>query len=462
MNEILRKIPSVDEILKSRPVQPLIGEHSRTLVAAEIQACLAEIRKTVAASDEARSELERWLARLPELLGDRLAARTRLSLQKVINATGVILHTNIGRAPLPGALLDSIRQTATSYSNLEFDTTTANRGHRDAHIQSRLRQLLGCEASTVVNNNAAALFLILKTLASGKKVLVSRGELVEIGGSFRIPEILESSGAILREVGTTNKTRLADYRNAIDDEVGLILRVHPSNYRVTGFTERPELSELVTLSRETAIPLVKDAGSGYLFRSEIPCLANEPVVSEALQAGVDLVCFSGDKLLGGPQAGLILGRKSLVDRVRRHPLMRICRVDKITYAALDWVLVQYVKGRHLETLPIYRCLSASKEELRSRCQALAGQLAASGFECSHKDGVSVVGGGAAPGETIPTALLLVRSPKLSPNAMEAHLRLFDPPIVARIEDDFLVLDLRTVSPEDDAVLAGAFSSLASG
>ncbi len=461
MNEILRKIPSVDEILKSSSVQALIREHSRQLVVAELQSCLAEIRRQAATGSEPESSLDDSLARLPELLRDRIAARTAPSLKKVINATGVILHTNVGRAPLPAAMIDAIRETATSYSNLEYDTATASRGHRDAHLEKRLGSLLGCEAATVVNNNAAALFLILKALASGKKVLVSRGELVEIGGSFRIPEILESSGAILREVGTTNKTRLADYRNAIDSQVGLILRVHPSNYRMIGFTERPELAELVSLSRESAIPLVKDAGSGYLFRSELPCLASEPVVSDALRAGVDLVCFSGDKLLGGPQAGLIVGRQPLVERVRRDPLMRICRVDKITYAALDWVLVQYAKGRHLESLPVYRSLAASTEELRSRGEILAGRLSGSGFTCEQKDGVSVVGGGAAPGETIPTPLLHVRSERFSANTIEAHLRLFEPPIVTRIDDDSLVVDLRTVMPEDDGVLADAFSSLAS-
>ncbi len=461
MNEILRKIPSVDDILKSPSVQALIREHSRPLVVTELQTCLAEIRRRASTGSEPEAELESSLAGLPGLLRDRLAVATSGSLKKVINATGVILHTNLGRAPLPAALLDSIRETATSYSNLEYDTATANRGHRDAHLEKRLGGLLGCEAATVVNNNAAALFLILKALASGKKVLVSRGELVEIGGSFRIPDILESSGAILREVGTTNKTRLADYRNAIDDQVGLILRVHPSNYRMVGFTERPDLAELIALSRESAIPLVKDAGSGYLFRCELPCLASEPVVSEALQAGVDLVCFSGDKLLGGPQAGLIVGRKVLVDSVRRDPLMRICRVDKITYAALDWVLLQYVQGRHLDSLPVYRSLAASLRDLRARCDALAGKLSESGFTCGQKDGVSVVGGGAAPGETIPTPLLVVRSARFSANTIEAHLRLFEPPIVTRIEEDNVVLDLRTVIPEDDGVLAGAFSSLAS-
>ncbi len=415
MNEILRKIPSVDDILKSESVQALIQHHSRQLVLIELHAFLADLRKHVAQASEPERELENRLANLPQLLGSRLDIRTAPSVRKVINATGVLLHTNIGRAPLPAALIDAIRAPATSYSNLEYDTASAGRGHRDAHLESRLRELLRCEAATVLNNNAAALFLILKALASGKKVLVSRGELVEIGGSFRIPEIMESSGAILREVGTTNKTRLSDYRNAVDDQVGLILRVHPSNYRMVGFTERPELSELVSLSKEKKIPLVKDAGSGYLFRSELPCLAHEPVVFEALEAGVDLVCFSGDKLLGGPQAGLVVGRKELVDRIRRHPLMRICRLDKMRYAALDWVLLEYLKGRQFESLPIYRMLTASADELGKRCRALATKLSKLGLECSEKEGFSVVGGGAAPGETIPTPLLLVRSRDFSPN-----------------------------------------------
>jgi len=357
--------------------------------------------------------------------------------------------------------LEAVHDVASSYSNLEFDLETGERGHRDRHFEERIRRLLNCEAATVVNNNAAAVFLILNTLAAGRKVLVSRGELIEIGGSFRIPSIMRQSGAILAEVGTTNKTRLADYEEALDSDTALILRVHPSNYKIIGFTERPELGDLALLARQRGIPLVKDAGSGYLFKIPHPAMRNEPSVEEALTAGADLVCFSGDKVMGGPQAGIIVGRQDLVTRIRRNPLMRICRVDKLTYGVLNWTLTEYERGTYLETLPVYRMLLQTQEEVRTRAASLGGRLRPLGYQVELSNGVSLIGGGSAPEETIPTALLLVSLPPISAAGLERRLRGGVPPVLARTENDRVVIDLRTVTPAEEDEIFAALSELAS-
>ncbi len=288
----------------------------------------------------------------------------------MVNATGIILHTNLGRAPLNEETAQVMKSLSQGYSNLEYDLDRGKRGHRDRHLEEQFRRLLPCEAATAVNNNAAALFLVLSTLARGRKVLVSRGELVEIGGSFRVPSILEQSGASLKEVGTTNRTRIEDYRDALDGDTALILRVHPSNFRVVGFSRRPALSELAALSREAGIPLLKDAGSGYLFRTSHPSLRSEPTVEEILKAGVDLVCFSGDKLLGGPQAGIVLGKRSLMEAVRKNPLARVCRLDKATFAGLEQTLSIYEQGVYLERLPVYRMLGTSSASLEGRARQI--------------------------------------------------------------------------------------------
>jgi len=431
------------------------------LVLKEIQLYLGQLREGVSNNQIDADELQTRLAAMEQTLEERLGLNLSPSLRKIINATGVILHTNIGRAPLPEEAVQAVRDVACSYSNLEYDLETGERGHRDRHFQERVCRLLQCEAGTVVNNNAAAVFLILNTLAAGRKVLVSRGELIEIGGSFRIPAIMAQSGAILVEVGTTNKTRLADYEEAIDADTALILRVHPSNYRIVGFTERPELRDLALLARHRGIPLIKDAGSGYLRKIVHPALQHEPSVDEALAAGADLVCFSGDKLMGGPQAGVIVGKQDLVARIRRNPLMRVCRVDKFTYAILDWTLTRYERGDYLETLPVYRMLLESQEDVRTRAERLAERLRPLGFEVGLCDGVSLVGGGSAPGETIPTVLLQIALPGFSASQLENRLRQHTPPVLARTENDRVVMDLRTViTGEEDAIFA-ALSDLAS-
>jgi L-seryl-tRNA(Ser) seleniumtransferase len=352
-----------------------------------------------------------------------------------------------------------VNEVATSYTNLEYDLQRGSRGHRDQHIEERLRRLLDCEAATVCNNAAAAVFLILNTLASEKKALVSRGELVEIGGSFRIPDIMARSGAILVEVGTTNKTKVTDYVENIDQDTALILRVHQSNYRIIGFTHRPALEELVSMARERSIPLIHDIGSGYLFPVDCPALKNEPTVESSLKAGSDLICFSGDKLLGGPQAGLIVGRRDLVQQVRKNPLMRTFRVDKMTYAALDWTLLQYEQGIFRETIPVWRMISTQPELIHERAQAIKERLRSAPLSVTLREGFSLTGGGSAPEEQIPTWLLNVSSTSQSPNQLEQHLRFYEVPVLSRIEEDEVVLDLRTVFPEQDQIILQALGEL---
>lgn len=461
-HETLRRIPSVDQILRGSGTEPLLDEYPRHLVADEIRRALGRLRDSIRRSGNPDRALESGLASLVPELGKALRARVRPSLRPVINATGILLHTNLGRAPLNEETAEVMKSLSQGYSNLEFDLDQGKRGHRDRHLDDQFRRLLPCEAATVVNNNAAALFLVLSALAKGRKVLVSRGELVEIGGSFRVPSIMEQSGATLKEVGTTNRTRVEDYRDALDGDTALILRVHPSNFRVVGFARRPALSELVALAREAGIPLLKDAGSGYLFRTSHACLRTEPTVEEVLKAGVDLVCFSGDKLLGGPQAGIVLGKRLLIEAVRNNPLARVCRLDKATFAGLQRTLSLYEQGTYLETLPVYRMLGASKESLENRARQIRRELDPGAYRNRILDGFSLTGGGSAPEETIPTTLLALRPMAFSCNELGKRLRRGSQPVVARIEDDWVILDLRTVLPEEDEALVRSLSQAASG
>ena len=461
-NESLRRIPSVNQILSGSGAESLLKLYPRHLVVQEVRHALDRLRDSIRRSDDPDRTLESGLADLEPDVGRTLRHRLRPSLRPVINATGIILHTNLGRAPLNDETAQAMKNLSQGYSNLEFDLDQGKRGHRDRHLDEQFRRLLPCEAATAVNNNAAALYLVLSTLARGRKVLVSRGELVEIGGSFRVPSILEQSGATLKEVGTTNRTRIEDYRDALDGETALILRVHPSNFRVVGFSRRPALSELVALSRDAGVPLLKDAGSGYLFRTSHACLRTEPAVEEILKAGVDLVCFSGDKLLGGPQAGIMLGKRPLIEAVRRNPLARVCRLDKATFAGLQRTLSLYEQGAYLERLPVYRMLGASRASLESRARQIRRRLDAGAYRSRILDGFSLTGGGSAPEETISTTLLALRSTACSCNELSRRLRRGSRPVVARIEDDWVVLDLRTVLPEEDEALVRSLSQAASG
>ena len=394
------------------------------------------------------------------------------SLRPVINATGVILHTNLGRAPLTAFAFDHMRNTAVGYSNLEFDLESGGRGKRDVHVDRLFRKLLTDGASPVytrpaetlativVNNNAAAVLLALNTLAEDGEVIVSRGELVEIGGSFRIPDVMRKSNAVLREVGTTNRTRVSDYASAITDKTRLILRVHRSNFEITGFTEQPALNELAGLARERKIPLMEDLGSGALFDLNLAGISNEPGVLDSLRAGVDVVSYSGDKLLGGPQAGILSGQDALIARMRKNSLFRALRVDKLTYAALEATLLAYVK-HDFDAVPALHMIRMRKEDVGRRAEIMAEQLHAHGFSANITDGESVIGGGAAPTTVLPTKLLTVSFPGLTANELEARLRASDPPVIARVEDGQVLLDLRTVFAEQDAVVLACLQKLSS-
>ena len=393
-------------------------------------------------------------ARVIEALAEAaLAAHARGSLRPVINATGVVIHTNLGRAPIAEPAIERVAIIARGYSNLEYDVAEGGRGSRTVHAESLITSLTGAEAAIVVNNNAAATLLILTGLAAGREVIISRGELVEIGGGFRVPDVMRQSGATLREVGTTNRTRVNDYVAAASAATAMFLRVHPSNFRIEGFTERPALAEIVTAAHALGVAVVEDIGSGCL----VDDLAGEPSVQSSVAAGVDVVCFSGDKLLGGPQAGVIAGRKALVDRLRAHPLMRALRVDKITLAMLEATLAEYVAGRARTTVPVQRMLHASADEIEARAQALASKLATGGWRVAMLSGTSAVGGGSAPGLELPTVLLSIERDGETAAATETWLRTLDPPVIARIDHDRVVLDLRTVLPDQDGPLAALLS-----
>ena len=384
-----------------------------------------------------------------------LERETAPSLRPVINATGVIIHTNLGRAPLSAVAAARVVEIATSYSNLEYDLGAGARGRRDVHAERFICRLTDAEAACVVNNNAAATLITLAALGAGREVIVSRGELVEIGGGFRVPDVMAQSGAILREVGTTNRTRAADYAAAINERTAAILRVHPSNFRIEGFTERPSVAELAELAQRFKLPLIEDAGSGYLQPSDghdlLDALRDEPVIGATLKAGVDVITFSGDKLLGGPQAGIIAGKDELIQKIRRHPLMRALRVDKMTYAALEGTLHAYASDRSLE-VPVMHMAAASIEGIGDRAERLVEALKSSQLSATIVNGASTIGGGSAPGSTLPTRLVQLTHPTLGATALEGHLRTLDPPIVARIQNDRVVLDLRTVLPHQDRIV----------
>jgi L-seryl-tRNA(Ser) seleniumtransferase len=372
-----------------------------------------------------------------------------------------VLHTNLGRAPLAAAAIERIGEVCATYSTLEYDLGAGERGRRDVHAEALLCRLTGAEAAVVVNNNAAATLIVLAALAAGREVIVSRGELVEIGGGFRVPDVMAQSGAALREVGTTNKTRIADYAAAIGDRTGLLLRVHPSNFRIEGFTERPQLRELVALGRRFSIPIAEDLGSGHLGNvRDHPLDALEPSVPSSIAAGADVCCFSGDKLLGGPQAGIIVGAATYLDRIRRHPLMRALRVDKLTYAALEATLLEYAAGRAAATIPSQRMMTAPADQLQRRADALAGRInSVQGWTAEVVAGSSAIGGGSAPGFTLPTWLVAIVKRGIAADALEQGLRKLSPPVIARIEHGRVVLDLRTVAAEQDEMLAAAVTTM---
>jgi L-seryl-tRNA(Ser) seleniumtransferase len=459
--ELLRQIPSVDELLAQPRLVSLAKRIDRDLLLEVTRATLSDLRAKITDGPQIvrlsldHASLEAHITNFVE----QILAR---SLQPVINATGVILHTNLGRAPLTEATVEEFRRTATQYTNLEYDLEAGARGKRDVHTAQLLERLTGAESAIVVNNCAAAVLLVLAALAKDGEVIVSRGELIEIGDGFRIPEIMAESGATLREVGTTNRTRIADYENAINENTRLLLRVHPSNFQITGFAEKPSLEELAALSRRVKLPLVEDLGSGCLIDLSASGIS-EPLVRQSVEAGVSVVVFSGDKLLGGPQAGIIAGTKEIVARVRRHPLFRALRVDKLTIAALEATLGAYLRGAPDE-IPALRMIRMTPKELKRRAEnflrELTPELPLGEVELEITDGVSLAGGGSTPTQSLPTKLIRIASARHSAAQLAQRLRRSPTGIsvIARVEDDRLILDLRTVFPEQEPQLLKTLAS----
>jgi len=470
--DLLRSLPSIERMLTRPTAVRLSAELGRHRVRDLLREIIDELRLRFAPGATTSSDLScpgesederNSIEEIERELETRAARELRPSLMPVINATGVIIHTNLGRAPLPEAALDALIETASRHSNLEYDLETGQRGHREAHCENLLARLTGAEAAVVANNNAAAVLLVLNTLAEGGEVIVSRGELIEIGGSFRIPEIMKKSGARLVEVGTTNRTRIQDYERAITNQTRLILRVHPSNFRMVGFVERPALDEIARLGDRSGIPSFEDLGSGCLVNVAPFGIADEPVVSASVRAGISIVSFSGDKMLGGPQGGIIAGKTELVKRVRSNPLMRALRVDKLTYAALEATLRIYQRGNAVQDVPVVRAMSASLDQIASRAELFCTRVMELGFDnlkADLEDGHSVIGGGSAPNAQLPTALVAIHHNHLTASTIEKLLRSHRPPIIARTERDRVVIDLRTVAPEEETFILDALAELA--
>lgn len=441
----------MDELLRHEAVQRLIENAGRIATTNAVRETLAELRERISAGALKPEQVEAVIASVAAEVERKVQQASAYALRPVINATGVILHTNLGRAPLSEEAMRHTEEIATRYSNLEFDVEEGERGKRDAHLKDAFQQLFGRAlerplATIVVNNNAAAVLLALNAMAEGGEVIVSRGELVEIGGSFRIPDVMAKSGAILREVGTTNRTRIADYEKAITEKTRLLLRVHRSNFEITGFTEQPSLDELVALGKKHTIPVLEDLGSGALMDLRAVGVGGEPTVFESLRAGVDVVTYSGDKMFGGPQAGLLTGAPELIGRIRQNQLFRALRVDKMYYAALEGTLRAYLREDY-DAIPALRMMRLPVEEIGRRAEALRAQ--AGGLAAEIKDGESVIGGGSAPGSTLKTKLLALKHPRMNAAELAVTLRRNDPPIIARVENDRVLLDLRTVFPEQD-------------
>jgi L-seryl-tRNA(Ser) seleniumtransferase len=448
MTSSLRQLPSVDLLLQTPQAVGWISQYGRALVVASLRQALDRARQEFRPGADIPAH-DALLAEAAVLLADW----TRPSLVPVINASGVVLQTNLGRAPLSSAALMAIQGVATGYSNLEYDLEKGRRGSRLVHAEDLLRRLTGAEAALVVNNNAAAVLLTLTALARRRLVVIARTQLVEIGGGFRVPDVMKQSGARLLEVGATNRVHLSDYESALEEKPALFLRAHRSNFRLVGFTSEPELNEIATLAHRSGLPLVDDLGSGTLIDTALFGLAHEPTVQESLQAGADLVTFSGDKLLGGPQAGIIAGQADLVSRLKKHPLARAVRADKLCLAALSATLLHYLKGEAESQIPVWRMISAPAERIRIRAQAWAEALGM-GLVIP---GQSTVGGGSLPGETLPTYLLAI--PGRSPNRLLDQLRHANPPIIARLQDDQVVLDPRSVVDEQDSLLLAELKQL---
>ena len=446
----LRSLPSVDKLLKSQTSAELVASYGRPLVLDALRTILDEIRAAYA--DDNTKPIPP-AATLLVLAGSRLERWTQPTLYPVINATGVILHTNLGRAPLSPATIKAMESVARSYSTIEFDMSNGKRGSRLIHAESVIKRITGAEAAVVVNNNASAVMLILSALANRRRVVIARSQLIEIGGGFRIPDVMKQSGAKLVEVGTTNKVHLADYENAIGEEpIKLVMLAHRSNFKIVGFTEEPSLDEIARVSHAANIPVVDDLGSGTLLDTENYGLIHERTVQESLAAGADIVSFSGDKLLGGPQAGIIVGRADLIAKIKKHPLARAVRADKVALAGIAATLTHYLKDEAEREVPIWRMISTTPKQNKSRAQIWAKKLRQGKVIAAE----STVGGGSLPGESLPTWLLALDVKK--PDKFLANLRKQNPPVIARTENDKVLLDPRTVLPEQEGALLVALQN----
>jgi L-seryl-tRNA(Ser) seleniumtransferase len=443
----LSNLPSVEQLLQTEQATTLAGNFGRDLTLQAVREALSTIRGQLQADDLASSPPLETILRETALL---LHEWTEVTLQGVINATGVILHTNLGRAPLSRAAIAAMAEIARTYSNLELDLETGKRGGRASDVEIILQRITGAECALVVNNNAAAVMLILSAVASRKRVAIARSQLVEIGGGFRMPDIMRQSGAKLCELGTTNRVRLADYEEAFH-ETAVVLRVHRSNFKMVGFVDEPDFTAVVEAAHGAGQVVVDDVGSGALLDTSAFGLAHEPTVQESLTAGADLVCFSGDKLLGGPQAGIIVGKAELIAKIRKHPLARAVRADKLTLAGLGATLLHYVKGEAVDKIPVWRMIAASEGEVRARAEAWSRRLGTGVVQPAH----STLGGGSMPGESLPTYVLGIGAPH--PDRLVTTLRRQKPPIIARTEKGTVLLDPRTVDSEQDDRLLGGVS-----
>ncbi len=459
---LLRLIPSIDDVMKRDWAKSFIERSSRSFVKRSLSEFFDSLRERVKKGDVDGIDDEFIEQEFSKFFERRISS----SIRRVINATGVIVHTNLGRSPLSERAIEAIKEKASSYSNLEYDLEEGKRGIRYSHVRDLITELTGCEDAIVVNNNAAAVLLVLAALFKGKKVLVSRGELIEIGGSFRIPEVMEQSGCELLEVGTTNRTHLYDYERAIDEGVGAILKVHKSNYSIVGFTSEVGVKELSDLSKKYNIPLIVDLGSGALVDlSELGVSPPEPVVKDVLKDGADIVTISGDKVLGGPQAGIIMGKKSFIDVIKTHPLNRALRIDKLTLIALEETLKSYLLGREKEEIPVFRMISIPYGNLLRRSRRLAKrikQVVGDKAEVGVVDGISKVGGGALPLSDIKTPVVRIRPLSISTEKFERLLRGCNPPVVSVVRDDAVLFNLRTVFPKEDGEIVRAVSEVLSG
>jgi L-seryl-tRNA(Ser) seleniumtransferase len=450
MTNALRQLPSVDLLLQTPQVQTLVGQHGHDATVEAIRVVLQDTRQSILAGADAPSS-----ETLVQAVQAHFQAQHLGRLQPVINATGVIIHTNLGRAPLSQATLEAMTAVASGYSNLEFDLTLGERGGRGLSVERVLTRLTGAEAALAVNNNASAVLLVLTALVAGRGVIISRGQLVEIGGGFRVPDVMRQSGARLIEVGTTNRTHMRDYSQAILDhqDVAALLRAHRSNFQLVGFVTEPTLAEMATLAHAHGLVVIDDLGSGALLDTALYGLEHEPTVQESIDAGADIVCVSGDKLLGGPQAGLIVGRADLLERVRRHPWARAVRMDKVALVGLQATLMHYEKGEAVEKVPVWQMISRPVDEIKRQARRWTRQLGAIGLAAEVIQGRSTVGGGSLPGASLPTWWVALSVP--SPDALSERLRLGEPPVVTRIEDDRLLLDPRTVLPGQEKTLLAA-------